>query len=383
MIDQLQRIAESLKKQVYEIFSGDELAMIEREANWEDPEFLKLIMDFINQLKEIEQREEVLLKAVISMRYPGLVKIMKTQKEISVMEMPESEGLIDKKYKIAIVGEMQAGKSLLALRIGQDLVEGRAILNYFPWDKKWRVLYVNFELPEAEMMARFSFFGSNPNYVLLTLPIIDLEKEDESKPLTDVLTLYKDLGRPFDALILDPKVMCFAGDENQTQDNIKWFNACDKLIEDFNLCLIIPHHFGRDTNAKGGRGSTSFGGWLTKRLELRGKDGSTEKTLSVHGKVGEPLILNLKLKYPIWDVDTATMVAKVSKVNIAETFILAHIPEDRTILLRTANLERITQSIFKEAQNQLESERLIKTVQAEGQGNRKRIVPYPVEPTNS
>jgi hypothetical protein len=366
---------EDLRNQVYELFSGDDLATIEREANWDDPEFLNLIRDYIDQTKRANKLEELIMRVTISEQYPELLNIIKTQKEISDMEIPESEGLIDKGYKIGIIGEMQSGKSLLALRIGQDLVEGRPILDYFPWDRKWRVLYVNFELPEAEMIARFSFFGDNPNYVLLNLPIIDLENEDECSPIVNALKVYRESGKPFDALILDPKVNCFAGDENQTKDNLKWCAACDKLIREYNLCLIIPHHYGRNTGAKGGRGNTVFGGWLTKRLELKGADDRTEKTLSVHGKVGESLKLSLKLNYPVWEVGRATIEAKESKVSMAKTFIMNSIPEDRTVLVKAANLEGITQSIFKEAQNQLETEGLISVVQAAGQGNRKRLIP--------
>ena len=291
------------------------------------------------------------------------------------MEIPESEGMIDKGYKIGIIGKMQSGKSLLALRMGQDLVEGRPVLNYFPWDRKWRVLYVNFELPDAEMDTRFSLFGNNPDYVLLNLPTIDLTKEDESKPIVDTLKAYKEANMPFDALILDPKAMCYGGDENQTQDTMKWCAACDELIKEYNLCLIIPHHYGRNTAAEGGRGNSSFGGWLTKRLELKGSDGDIRKTLAVHGKVGESLDLLLKLNYPVWEVERATIAMKESKVSGARIFISTHVPEDRTVLIRVANLEGITQSIFKEAQKQMEQEGLISVVQAVGQGNRKRIIP--------
>ena len=151
MSNQSQQIVEDLKNQVYELFSGDDLETIEREANWDDPEFLRIIMDFINLRERAEQQEELIARGTILERYPGLLETIKTQKEISVMEIPESEDLIDKGYKISIIGEMQSGKSLLALRIGQDLAEGKPILDYFPWERKWRVLYVNFELPEAEM----------------------------------------------------------------------------------------------------------------------------------------------------------------------------------------------------------------------------------------
>lgn len=306
-------------------------------------------------------------------QYPKLARILKTQREISLMEIPESEPMIAKGYKVGIIGEMQSGKSLLALRLGQDLVEGKPILDYFPWDKKWRVLYVNFELPEDEMAARFSLFGNNPDYALVNLPIMALE--EDAAPIADILTAYREIGKPFDAVILDPKACCFGGDENQTQDTIRWCAACDELAKPDNLCLIISHHFGVTTTRKGGRGNTTFGAWLTKRLSLRGGDGGTRKTLTVQGKVGEPLALTLELQYPIWNVAEQNIAVKRNKIAEARTFILGHIPQDRTPLIKMANREGITSSIFKEAQKQLESEGLIRLEQIQGrQGNYKRLV---------
>lgn len=328
-----------------------------------DPEIQRIAVRIQEDCKLIEFIEQ----------YPDLAKIIKTQREISLMEIPESEPMIAKGYKIGIIGEMQVGKSLLVSRIGQDLVEGKPILDYFPWDKKWRVLYVNFELPEDEMIARFSLFGSNPNYVLVNLPIMALE--EDPAPIADILTAYRRIGEPFDAVILDPKTCCFSGDENQTQDTIRWCAACDELAKPDNLCLIISHHFGVVTTRKGGRGNTAFGAWLTKRLSLKGGDGGTRKTLTIQGKVGEPLALTLELNYPVWKVAEQNIAMKRSKIAEARTFILEHIPEDRTPLIRMANQAGITSSIFKEAQKQLESEGLIRSEQIQGrQGNYKRLV---------
>jgi len=328
-----------------------------------DPEIQRIatkIVENFDQFQFIEQ-------------YPDLAKILKTQREISLMEIPESEPMIAKGYKVGIIGEMQSGKSLLALRLGQDLVEGKPILDYFPWDKKWRVLYVNFELPEDEMIARFSLFGNNPDYVLVNLPIMALEKDPA--PIANILTAYREIGKPFDAVILDPKTCCFGGDENQTQDTIRWCAACDKLAKPDNLCLIISHHFGVATTRKGGRGNTTFGAWLTKRLSLKGGDGGTRKTLTIQGKVGEPLALTLELHYPIWKVAEQNIAMKRNKIAEARSFILEHIPQDRTPLIKMANQAGITSSNFKEAQKQLESEGLIRLEQIQGrQGNYKRLV---------
>lgn len=306
-------------------------------------------------------------------KYPELASMLKTQREVSLMEIPESEPMIAKGYKIGIIGEMQSGKSLLGLRVGQDLVEGKPLLDYFPWDKEWRVLYVNFELPEDEMIARFSLFGSNPDYVLANLPIMALE--EDPTPIANILTAYREMGKPFDAVILDPKACCFGGDENQTQDTIRWCAACDELARPDNLCLIIPHHFGVATTRKGGRGNTTFGAWLTKRLSLKGGDGDTRKTLTIKGKVGEPLALTLELHYPVWRVAEQNIAMKRNKITEARAFILEHIPEDRTPLIKMANQAGITSSIFKEAQKQLESEGLIRLEQIQGRpGNYKRLV---------
>src|SRR3990172_3243353 len=83
-----------------------------------------------------------------------------TQEEVSKEEIGDSPPLVVKGYKVGIIGAMQSGKSLLSLTLGQDLVEGEPLLGYFPWDTPWRVLYYNFELPEAEAKIRFQLFGN-------------------------------------------------------------------------------------------------------------------------------------------------------------------------------------------------------------------------------
>lgn len=358
LLGQLQREVEWVDSQL------EDLGPEEKQQKFEnDPDIQRVAITIVENLDRVEFIEQ----------YPELARILKTQREISLMEIPESEPMIAKGYKIGIIGEMQSGKSLLVLRLGQDLVEGRPILDYFPWDKKWRVLYVNFELPEDEMAARFSLFGNNPDYVLVNLPIMALE--EDSAPIANILTAYREIGKPFDAVILDPKTCCFGGDENQTQDTIRWCATCDELARLDSLCLIISHHFGVATTRKGGRGNTTFGAWLTKRLSLKGGDGGTRKTLTIQGKVGEPLALTLELHYPVWKVAEQNIAMKRSKIAEARTFILGHVPEDRTPLIRMANQEGITSSIFKEAQKQLESEGLIRSEQIQGrQGNYKRIV---------
>ncbi len=357
------------------------LGELQREVDWVENELEGLSSEEKQQKYETDPDIQRVVRRIVEnfdlvefiKQYPELAGILKTQREISLMEIPESEPMIAKGYRIAIIGEMQSGKSLLVLRIGQDLVEGKPILDYFPWDKKWRVLYVNFELPEDEMMARFSLFGNNPDYVLVNLPIMALE--EDPAPIASILTAYREIGKPFDAVILDPKTCCFGGDENQTQDTIHWCATCDELARPDNLCLIISHHFGVATTRRGGRGNTAFGGWLTKRLSLKGGDGGTRKTLTIQGKVGESLALTLELHYPVWKVAAENIAMKRNKIAEARTFILGHIPEGRTPLIRMANQAGITSSIFKEAQKLLESEGLIRLEQIQGRpGNYKKIV---------
>lgn len=309
--------------------------------------------------------------------YAPLLEGIHTQEQLADMDIPESAPIFAKEYKIEVVGSMQSGKSMLVLNIAQDLVEGRDILAYFPWDSKLRVMYVNFELPEAELVVRLSLLGSSPLFIPVTLPMMRLA--ENPKPVTDYLEALRRAETPVDCLILDAKMHCFGDDdENQTNDNIKFCAACDEIIRQYNICLIVVHHYGKNETPEG-RGNTSFGAWTTKRLELRKSknwaSSQTHKRLYVEGKVGEPLELEMVMEYPKWKVVPSEIIEKRTKVETAASFILDSLPKDRNELMQEANKKRITTSTFNEVQKRLEVDGKIRIVKAEGQGNRKRIVP--------
>ncbi len=294
-----------------------------------------------------------------------------------ILSLGSSPPMFDCGYKVGIIGKMQIGKSTLALNIAQDLVEGRDILGYFPWDKKWRVLYINFELPEIELKARLALLGSSDNFRYKTLDHMSLARQKQR--IIDLLEGNRLACERFDCLILDPKQYCFGSlDENQTNDNIEWCAVCDEIIKKYNICLIIVHHFGRNENASGGRGSTAFGAWLTKRLELKSDSkwqNKNRRILEIRGKVGESIDLELTYKYPFFRVDEQAIDKMKSKVQGAMDFIMSHIPIDRNKLVIKADEANISLYALHSAQNILKRDRKILLKKAEGSGNRKRIIP--------
>ncbi len=260
---------------------------------------------------------------------------------------------------------------MLVLNIAQDLVEGRDILGYLPWNKKWRVLYVNFELPHAELRVRLALLGNSPLLIPVTLPMMSIT--EDSAPITDILEAFRLAEMPIDCLILDAKtaLQWWFKQRTQTKDTSKWCAICDGIIMEYDLCMIIVHHYGRNESAKGGRGNTTFGAWATKRLEL-GQSGiwsrsETHKQLLTQGKVGEPLAIELIMEYPKWRVTDSALEARQNKLEEAATFILSNILKDKNGLLLKANIQHITTSTFNEAQKRLETDGRIRLEKAEGQ----------------
>lgn len=302
--------------------------------------------------------------------YTALLEDVRSSEEVMSMELPDTPDFIARGYKIGLIGEMQTGKSCLAIGIGIDLAMGRNILAYFDNDRQWRVLYINYELPEAEVDVRLNLFDITPNFLRVTIPQMGLETEQGYRQVADYLELERRSGTPIDCLILDAKSHCMAGDENQTQDQNSWNTACDRLIEDYGVALIIVHHFGR-SQQPGGRGSTAFGGWLTKRLELKATS-SNPAILEIHGKVGEAPKLPLEFQYPSWKVQREQIEALESKTERAMQFIVRELSTGdqlrKDLAIKAQREERISMSTFKAALRCL-GDRVSSHVDTTRQGN--------------
>lgn len=185
-----------------------------------------------------------------------------------LMERPHMEqsfligpNLLPQPGRLLITGQTGTGKSILTLTIASQLASGLPIFGItnthkdanfgeprFPVARPYRVLYLDYEIPEAirgefrlkPMAARFPLpqnltFAKHP-----TLYRLHTQTEDESTGSFRALKILVDRVRP-DVLIMDPLSSTHSLDENSI-DMKRGLNNADQLIDLFGCTVILVHH---------------------------------------------------------------------------------------------------------------------------------------------
>ena len=90
----------------------------------------------------------------------------------------------------------------------------------------------------------------------------------------DAIAESIDYHRP-DIVMIDPIINFFDGEENSNSEIHQMLSRVDKLIELFNVAVIIAHHTGKeradDLSFMSARGGSAFAGWMDSGVKLSGK----------------------------------------------------------------------------------------------------------------
>ncbi|MDK6410753.1 AAA family ATPase, partial [Escherichia coli] len=66
-----------------------------------------------------------------------------------------------------------------------------------------------------------------------------------------------DTGEPLRLIVVDTFSRTFVGNENSTEDAMKFHNAVDVLAQRYSCAVVVVHHSGKD-EARGMRGSSAM-----------------------------------------------------------------------------------------------------------------------------
>jgi len=304
-----------------------------------------------------------------------LASSIKSQQEISQMNIPEiewhTEGIQPKLSRVGLIGEEKIGKSYFVLNWAMCLASGKPFLD-FPCEQS-HVLYMNGEIASEILDTRLQDLGAEPDFDRVTISPCNLAKD--IKPVTDYLELEKILENPIDVLILDCRSNFLLGDENQSEVLNAWTRAVDKIIHDYNVSVIIVHHFGKNYT-RGGRGSSVFNAWLDTVLELR-KD-REGITLNVKGRASEGETFAVDFNPPFWNISNVAGTTKRMATEEAKKKILNILDSgDSTPTKLERQLKSSSRYAVRRALKELNGEGKISIDKIQGVGYNKKVTLIP------
>jgi hypothetical protein len=206
------------------------------------------------------------------------------------------EGLWTNKSHGIMAGEPKTRKSYLAIDIALSVATGTKCLGHFAVKQAGPVLLIQEEIEDAEMKKRLRHIAMAKGLggtvekvdgsirVRLPEPVPLYLRNRQGFDLTNTGQkdgLRKEIeDKEIKLLILDPlQMMLGDADENRASEIRPILVWLLQLKEETGCAILILHHFGKDTEKKGGRrllGSQAFHAWTSSALFLE-KEGSTTR----------------------------------------------------------------------------------------------------------
>lgn len=181
------------------------------------------------------------------------------------------EELFARKQVGAIFGEPYAGKSVLAFAITMALSGGAPTLGDLDqWEADVSTIYFALEgnlRTRSEPYRRENMLAGTPKVRFERGLELELAEQDGFAKIRDLLVRAKELDPGVALVVIDTLARASGVDEN-TADMGKIAELLRQLAEEFNVCVLIVHHSGKD-QSKGLRGHSSFYAALDFAIEVQ------------------------------------------------------------------------------------------------------------------
>ena len=189
----------------------------------------------------------------------GQLTVVQASKLITQVDEPDwlIEGVVERQSLVSVFGAPKSGKSFVAIDLAASVSSG---INFFdfPVKQKSSVLYVAGEgvrgirkrcavLNKTKSLAEAPFFITDR-----TLRIND--DNDYKELLLEIELIVNNHGN-LGLLVLDTFQRVFTGNENSSEDVGAFIAKLDKIIADYECCIMIVHHTGHG-NSDRARGSS-------------------------------------------------------------------------------------------------------------------------------
>ncbi len=194
---------------------------------------------------------------------------------------------------VVLYAPAKMGKSLLALEVAAGAATGRAVLGN-PAGDPLRVVYLDFEMTEDDLLERLEDMGYGPDdnlsnlsyYSLPDLPALDTA--DGGKVVEAIV-------RRHDAqlIVIDTMARVIQGEEN-SNDSYRWFDMYVSLrMKTLKVAVLRLDHAGKDLT-KGQRGASEKVGYADIIWQLNLAPGGAVTLKATHRRQGwVPELLSL------------------------------------------------------------------------------------------
>tara|TARA_R110000796_G_scaffold6086_1_gene22070 strand:- start:525 stop:2063 length:1539 start_codon:yes stop_codon:yes gene_type:complete len=214
----------------------------------------------------------------------GQLNVKQACKLITEVDEPDwlIEGVVERQSLVSIFGAPKSGKSFVAIDLAASVSSGKNFFN-FQVKQKSSVLYVAGEgvrgirkrcavLNKTKSLADAPFFITDR-----TLRIND--DNDYRELLLEIELIVKNHGQ-LGLLVLDTFQRVFTGNENSSEDVGAFIAKLDKIIADYECCIMIVHHTGHG-NSDRARGSSVIPASLDSEFKVEKDKNSTDDEMRI------------------------------------------------------------------------------------------------------
>jgi len=213
-----------------------------------------------------------------------------TYEQLEQTDWPEDilidGGLLSKGDRMLIGAESKGGKSTFVNDINRECLSGGSFLG-FKITRPLKILYMQAELRERRLKERLiPNVGKLPIehkrnfYIWSTKNRVLISNSEGIEKISQELAYV----RP-DIWEIDPMINFHTYDENSATQMAMFFRTIDRLKDEFDLAIIMPHHF-KKKNIEFQislldyiRGSSALRGWADTTIALEGRTSSEYRSL--------------------------------------------------------------------------------------------------------
>lgn len=205
------------------------------------------------------------------------------------------EPLIAKGRQHAIHAGAKTGKSLVLLELCAALATGKAIFDR-PAGGPVHVLYVDYEMSQADLYDRLQTFGYGPgddlshlHYCLLP-SIAPLDSHEGGMVVLQAAVTFA-----VELVVIDTTARAVSGPENEADTFRAFYRHTGLALKSARIALVRADHSGKD-KSKGQRGSSAKNDDVDVVWEMTRGEGRTYKMRATHRRMSwVPEVVNLEL----------------------------------------------------------------------------------------
>ena len=184
-----------------------------------------------------------------------------------------SDGLMYTGCKIIIYGKYKSLKSMLATRLCLSIANGKTWLGFNT--VKSSIMYLQLEIPNPMLQERIKkMVPINTNnrapFYIWTEPTIKIDTDDGFKRIEQEIIKYHPK-----VLVIDPIYKIVSGDLLSTSHIQKLTDWIDRLINDYQLSIVLVHHTRKGAYEEWGSddmlGSVIFSAWADSIVKIERK----------------------------------------------------------------------------------------------------------------